>query len=388
MTGANFPIRDTSVGLTAYRTGGNYGQAVSTADQQSGDPSNYVNLVDDGTDLAGDGTTTDIQYNTNLIAQGQKVDVTNQNLARITLKQVQPEPGSSLTAAARSAFFQLGLGSAIRQERQCADQFDRELKATGVIWRGYLTAMWTFMLKGCKRTAISRLHTAISTPMRTDKESIHTAIADISLIDGNGNTRSALETDEDLLSELSPPSDGSSLADVYQSLDLVEYRTQIAGLNSGQIQQVTVASDAGDQYKDAMTDYSGGAVSSLYGVLVDNGGQALTSSQQAEILSDYNVNALDPPGGIEVKVATPAGDLLTRKVQVATWAIKDAWTGTLDGKGTLPGTGLVTGTYTGTVVAKGNATLKKLAEDITGNELDWVLLVRGGYTRRVVSITA
>ena len=128
-----------------------------------------------------------------------------------------------------------------------------------------------------------------------------------------------------------------------------------------------------------MTDYSGGAVSSLYGVLVDNGGQALTSSQQAEILSDYNVNALDPPGGIEVEVATPAGDLLTRKVQVATWAIKDAWTGTLDGKGTLPGTGLVTGTYTGTVVAKGNATLKKLAKDITGNELDWVLLVRGGY---------
>ena len=39
MTGAyTFPIRDTSVGLTAYRTGDNYGQAVSTADQQAGDP--------------------------------------------------------------------------------------------------------------------------------------------------------------------------------------------------------------------------------------------------------------------------------------------------------------------------------------------------------------
>ena len=65
-------IRQTEVGMTAYRTGGNYGQAVSTADQKSNDPSNYVNLVDDETDLAGDGTTTDIQYNTNLIAQGEK----------------------------------------------------------------------------------------------------------------------------------------------------------------------------------------------------------------------------------------------------------------------------------------------------------------------------
>ena len=97
MTGTyTFPIRDTSVGLTAYRTGDNYGQAVSTADQQSGDPSNYVNLVDDGTDLANDGVTTDIAYNNNLIAENKPVDVSNQNLVHITLKQVQPEPGTPL----------------------------------------------------------------------------------------------------------------------------------------------------------------------------------------------------------------------------------------------------------------------------------------------------
>ena len=103
MTGAyTFPIRDTSVGLTAYRTGGNYGQAVSTAVQQSGDPANYVNLVDDGTDLANDGTTTNIQYNDQLIADNKPVDVSNQNLAHITLKQVQPEPGTSLNGTVES----------------------------------------------------------------------------------------------------------------------------------------------------------------------------------------------------------------------------------------------------------------------------------------------
>ena len=38
------------LGMTAYRTGGNYGTAVSEADRASGDPSNYVILVDDGYD--------------------------------------------------------------------------------------------------------------------------------------------------------------------------------------------------------------------------------------------------------------------------------------------------------------------------------------------------
>ena len=56
-----------------------------------------MNLVDDGTDLANDGTTTNIQYNDQLIAANKPVDVNNQNFAHITLKQVQVQPGLSLT---------------------------------------------------------------------------------------------------------------------------------------------------------------------------------------------------------------------------------------------------------------------------------------------------
>ena len=70
--------------------------------------------------------------------------------------------------------------------------------------------------------------------------------------------------------DLPPPTDGTSLADAYQSLDSVEYKTQIAGLNSGQIQQVTVTSDAGDQYQDAMTDTGSGCA---IGLVCGVGGQ-------------------------------------------------------------------------------------------------------------------
>ena len=135
--------------------------------------------------------------------------------------------------------------------------------------------------------------------------SIHAAIADVSLIDVNGAPQSMLEPDEDILSELSPPSDSNLLYDAYGSLDSVAYRTQIAGLHSGQIQQVTIMSDVGDQYQDAMTDYPGvagsvgGVESSLLGVLVDNGGVALTSAQQAAIRSDYDANAVDPDNDLE-----------------------------------------------------------------------------------------
>ena len=55
-----------TLGLTAYRTGDNHGVQVSQADQQSGDPANYVILVDDGYTQDPSGTLDDIDYNTNL----------------------------------------------------------------------------------------------------------------------------------------------------------------------------------------------------------------------------------------------------------------------------------------------------------------------------------
>ena len=97
----------------------------------SGDASNYINLVDDGTDLSADGVTTDIQYNTNLVAQGQPVDVTNQNLAP------DHAPAGAVPAVAvgfvvyglqgHTHVVQLGLGQAVRCQRQPDHQPDGEL---------------------------------------------------------------------------------------------------------------------------------------------------------------------------------------------------------------------------------------------------------------------
>ena len=84
------------------------------------------------------------------------------------------------------------------------------------------------------------------------------------------------------------------MADVDNTMAAEGYWVQIAGLQSGQIQQLTVVSNVGDQFQANLTNIAGGAKSSLPFVLVDNGGQPLSPAQQAQLLADYGINTIDP----------------------------------------------------------------------------------------------
>ena len=319
MTGEyTFPIRDTSVGLTAYRTGDNYGQAVSTAVQQSGDPANYVNLVDDGTDLANDGTTTNIQYNDNLIAEGQPVDVSNQNLVHITLKQVQPEPGQSLSG---------GQVQIVLSNPESARLFDKngnlltDLTATqsdGSYLAGLFSGNVDIYVEGLQADSDFSITYSYADASGTTQAttSIHLAIADLTATNSDGTAVSSLDTDEDMLLDLPAPSNSVSLAEAYGSADADAYRVQIAGLQTSQVQSLIVSSNVGDQFQDSLTATAGGVESSLPFVLADNGGQPLTAAQQSQILSTYDVNAIDPePGlnGVTLRLKT-GSDSFSRKV--------------------------------------------------------------------------
>ena len=150
--------------------------------------------------------------------------------------------------------------------------------------------------------------------------SVHISIADLSLVDANGDSLPFLQVDEDLTAMLA--GDNETVTD--GSLQSVEFKTSIKGLSSSEIKQVTVTSDAGDHYQDALTDSGAGAESNKFGVVVDNGGQALTTAQRGEIHSAYNVNAVAPKDGDSVEVKTKKGDDQSRKVGVQQWIqIKD-----------------------------------------------------------------
>ena len=308
MTGAyTFPIRDTSVGLTAYRTGGNYGQAVSTTVQQSGDPANYVNLVDDGTDLANDGTTTNIQYNDQLIAANKPVDVSNQNFVHITLKQVQPQPGLSLTGTSVTL---------TPSSTASARLFDKNgnlltnLTATqgdGSYLAGLFSGNVDIYVEGLQADSdfsITYSYTDANGTQTTT--SIHMVMADLLLVDTNDGPAASLPG----ASGSNSPSDGSSPS----------YRVKIAGLQNEQIQQVVVASDAGDQFTDTLTNGiangTGYAESNRSFVLADFGGAPVPSDARAFAGSNYFVNALGEAddGTFYITFTTPNGDKQQLKV--------------------------------------------------------------------------
>ena len=133
-----------------------------------------------------------------------------------------------------------------------------------------------------------------------------TAMADVQIVDGNGNVVTSVDTNEYVLP--SALSDGNSAAFIDQMVAQTEYRVRIVGLTSQEIQYLTVTSDVGDQFQSAAT--SGSITvgqsqvpyveSSVPFVIADNGGQPLTAAQQAQILSQFGVNAVDPGHIVDV----------------------------------------------------------------------------------------
>jgi hypothetical protein len=145
--------------------------------------------------------------------------------------------------------------------------------------------------------------------------SVHIAIADIYEVDINGNRLEALPCSEELMQMLAATDSGVKEG-VVASLEADEYKLRVDGIHSQNFNWLEVISDAGDRYNDSFTDTSDGAESDRFAVAADNGGQALTAAQKAEILSWYDVNALDPSGDININVSTPK-DSLRIKIKIA-----------------------------------------------------------------------
>ena len=295
-----YEIRNPTVGLTAYRTGGNYGVAVSDADARSGDPSNYVILVDDSTDQAPDGTTTDIDYNSGLITQGSPVNLTDHDFARITLAQLQSPNPPGRTLSGTISLVLSNSASARIFDSSGHELTGSDLTAT-IGGSGYLAGLANgsvdVYIEGLQADPdFSLTYNYVDSHEITEASaSVHMAIADISVVDINGSPMPFLSgTTDDLLGMLDAKGTNSML-DADQSLQATEYKTRIDGLNTGQIQGVRVTSDAGGYYDDTLVDCGSGAESTLFAVLDDENGSPLSAVQQGEILSDLNVHALAIP---------------------------------------------------------------------------------------------
>jgi hypothetical protein len=132
---------------------------------------------------------------------------------------------------------------------------------------------------------------------------VHMAIADITLVDVNGNKLDSLSRNEEL-PEMLDPAAPYAKAGVFDSLPENEFKICVDGIHSEEINWLTLASDTGDKYYDSFTDTSEGAESNLSAVMLDDDDQALGSSVQAQFLSAFNVNALGAGSTVEIAFQT------------------------------------------------------------------------------------
>jgi hypothetical protein len=326
------------LGMTAYRTGDNYGTAVSEADRASGDPSNYVILVDDGYDQDPAGVQDNIDYNTSLINQGEAINVDNQNIARITLDALGPlRPGDngtiSLTFSASSS---VRLFDSSGHELTAADL------STGVDGSGYLAGLAThnvdIYVEGLQADpdfslTYGYVTGSLGQGIVQGSASVHIAIANLQLVDASGNKLDFLPIDEDLQEMLA--GDPADVDAPYGALTADEFKIAIDGLHGQQVNSLTIKSDAGGQYQDDFTDTDTGAESNLFADLLDDSGQSLGSDAQSQIRSDFGVNALgSPEDGIVTVAFQTTGGKDAFAIRETTAASKEVFA--FEGRGGFP----------------------------------------------------
>jgi hypothetical protein len=356
--------------MTAYRTGDNHGEAVSQSDQQSGDPSNYVILVDDGYDQDPTGNQDNIDYNTGVIDQGGAVNVDNQNFARITLKALQshrPSDDGTINV-------ELSNPDSVRLFDANGHELTADDLTASINGGGYLSALASqnvdIYVEGLKADPDFTLSYCYVDEKGVEeaRADVHMAVADISFVNDQGQTLNALFENEEL-SDL-PTSegvqtslDGAAIV-AEESLTWDEFRNEIAGLTPDQIRQATFSTGAGGSYNEDLTDSDGGTESSDAQILFDDAGQTL-GGEQGALHSELALDCLAAPAAgqtAKVTVTTVGGDQFAESLPVG-----HAWS--------IPAGQTWTTANSNVVVAGGNAaSLAELAVDITGNANDDTLI--------------
>jgi hypothetical protein len=293
-----YPIRNLSVGLTAYRTGGNYGTAVSADDQRSGDPSNYVILVNNNYEQDADGEDTDVDFNTGLLGNGQTVDISDHDLARITLTQPQ-SPGGTPSGTVSLALSNSASARIFDSTGHLLSSGDLTAALGG---SGYLAGLASgdvdVYVEGLRADPdFSLTYSCVDTHGGLQAStSVHMVIADISYVNLAGHDLSLIYgglLQDDLLGGIGL-GDAKSMYDFYESLASSLFKITIDGLHSNQIDQLMLSSaDNGDSFVDSLTDRIQGAESQHFAVLYDDeDSSGLSTAQRNSLRSAYQIGAV------------------------------------------------------------------------------------------------
>jgi hypothetical protein len=315
----------TVVGLTAYRTWGQR-DAVSQGDQESQDPSNYVILTNNDYEQDPQGLLNDMDYNAQVLEQQGHIGtaaLADNDLAAITLHQApQAKDFYGDTVSGGTVTITLsGSGTSVRLydgdgnvlwDPSIGDDTKLTASLSGSSYlAGLANGDVTIYVEGLTVAPDFSLTYSFTAPTGSitppGSTSIHMAIADVGIVDIQGDPVSAVPDGilPDDLVRSATSGDASSVYDANGAIEAYEFAPRVEGVRASEIQSLTLVSDAGGIYTANPTDAQfadglSGVQDRVFTILANSDGYgSLTSDQQQQIMSFYNVNTLANGGVVE-----------------------------------------------------------------------------------------
>jgi hypothetical protein len=317
VSGQTYQIRNAKVDLTAHRTGNNNGVAVSPDDQKSGDPSNYVIMVNDGYTQDSSQINNDADYNAAQIAAGHTVNLHDPNdpfLAMITLKQVtRPTGTGDGTPPPLDGTVELILSNpdSVRLYDSTGHQLTSltaTLSASGTGLASLGTGDLNIYIEGLQADPdFSLSYVYLDGSGQQSIAEVHMAIADPMLLSVDGTLYSSPTAgiDQQELATGIASSDKGTIYSLWQDIQAFGFKFSIDGLSSGEIQSVTIRSSTGASYTVQLVDGQDGAEAKYMGVFYAADGQA-TPVDPNQVKSDLNFDVL-AAGDLYFDVVTKGG---------------------------------------------------------------------------------
>ncbi|MDB5358614.1 MAG: Alpha-tectorin precursor [Phycisphaerales bacterium] len=286
----HFEIRNAQATLTAYRTGDNYGAAVTNAVKNAGDPTQYVILTNNNFDEHPDMSQPDNADSTALIG-------TDHDLARITLHQLNPMPAHGTVS------LELSNPSAVRLFKSdgtelTADEVSADVTSPSAYLAGLAGGDVDVYVEGLTASSDE----AISVVYRdgqgneVSRDSVHMLVADWNFVGKDGAPVNDVANFD--MENLIRDAEGNSQDPM--PANEAYFKIKIDGLSTNSVTELRVISgaDTSEYYDDHVVSNGSGIESADFGILYsssaspDEGAGVLTPLQRDDVQKHLQLNAV------------------------------------------------------------------------------------------------
>jgi len=327
----HFEIRNPWVDLTAHRTGGKFGEAVSDEVEDGGDPTQYLILTNNDFEEPPDGDdpdngARDYDDDVAFIPTGTPSDDEDDDLAQMTLSMHFPSSSSNRqgTIAIEPSYW-----SAVRLFRGDGTELPQDQWSVDLANpTGYLAPLATGGTVDVWMEGVQTDSNFVFSVVQRDenynevsRDDVHMTIAQWNFLRQDGEVDAPVT-----LTGLGALQDATENPDASTPVaGAMAFKSQFQGLSDEMVNELRVFDPTNPD--DYFVDTVSGAQSELWAAAYIAGynGEILSEDEQTALRDQFGLNAVDPPAdGPKGQLTTPA-DVQTRKLKnkLPVWSMKN-----------------------------------------------------------------